>query len=49
MLKVTEAGSTKVTYIEPPNERNERLQEAKKKNSKSVFSKLMSLFKSSKN
>ena len=44
MLKVTHAGSTKVTYIEPPNELNERLKEAKKKN-KSVLSRLMRVLK----
>ena len=48
MLKVTHSGSTKVTYMETPSELKDRLKEAKKKNSKSVFSKLKSLFKTSK-
>ena len=45
MLTVTSAGDSKVTKIEAPNEMLERLKEAKKKNSKSVFSKLKSILK----
>ena len=49
MLKVTHGDSTKVTYMETPSELKDRLQEAKKKQNKSVLSKLKSLFKTSKN
>ena len=47
MLKITEAGSDKVTYVEPPNELKERLQDAKNKAKKkpSVLSKLVNVFK----
>ena len=49
MLRITHGDSTEVTYMETPSELKERLKESKKKQNKSVLSKLKSLFKSSKN